>query len=78
MGAVTEDKPKLLIVEDDLGLQKQLKWCFDEYEVLIAAIAQRGARAAAALRAAGGAAGSGPAARSRRRHRRHGDAARRS
>ncbi len=29
-------KPKLLIVEDDPGLQKQLKWCFDEYEVLIA------------------------------------------
>jgi len=34
---VSETKPKLLIVEDDLGLQKQLKWCFDEYEVLIAA-----------------------------------------
>ena len=31
-----EDKPKLLIVEDDLGLQKQLKWCFDEYEVIAA------------------------------------------
>jgi two-component system NtrC family response regulator len=29
-----EDKPRLLIVEDDLGLQKQLKWCFDSYEVL--------------------------------------------
>jgi CubicO group peptidase (beta-lactamase class C family) len=34
---VSEDKPKLLIIEDDVGLQKQLKWCFDEYEVLIAA-----------------------------------------
>jgi two-component system, NtrC family, response regulator len=34
---VTDDKPKLLIVEDDLGLQKQLKWCFDEHEVLVAA-----------------------------------------
>jgi two-component system NtrC family response regulator len=34
---VTDAKLKLLIVEDDLGLQKQLKWCFDEYEVLIAA-----------------------------------------
>jgi len=34
---VSEEKPKLLIVEDDVGLQKQLKWCFDEYEVLIAA-----------------------------------------
>ncbi len=30
------DKPILLIVEDDLGLQKQLKWCFDEYEVIAA------------------------------------------
>ena len=28
---------KLLIVEDDSGLQKQLKWCFDGYEVHIAA-----------------------------------------
>jgi two-component system NtrC family response regulator len=33
----TEDKPRLLIVEDDPGLQKQLKWCFDELEVLMAA-----------------------------------------
>jgi two-component system NtrC family response regulator len=31
---VSEDKPKLLIVEDDPGLQKQLRWCFDSYEVL--------------------------------------------
>jgi two-component system NtrC family response regulator len=31
---VSEDKPKLLIVEDDPGLQKQLKWCFDSCEVL--------------------------------------------
>ena len=31
---MSEDKPKLLIVEDDTGLQKQLKWCFDSYEVL--------------------------------------------
>ena len=30
----TDDRPKLMIVEDDLGLQKQLKWCFDEYEVI--------------------------------------------
>ena len=29
-------KPRLLIVEDDPGLQKQLKWCFDDYEVLLA------------------------------------------
>jgi two-component system NtrC family response regulator len=31
-----EGKPKLLIVEDDPGLQKQLKWCFDDYEVIAA------------------------------------------
>ncbi|MEM9386294.1 MAG: PEP-CTERM-box response regulator transcription factor [Pseudomonadota bacterium] len=29
-------KLPLLVVEDDAGLQKQLKWCFDDYEVLIA------------------------------------------
>jgi two-component system NtrC family response regulator len=42
---VAEDKPKLLIVEDDPGLQKQLKWCFDDYEV-IAATDRPGALAA--------------------------------
>jgi len=30
------DKQVLLVVEDDLGLQKQLKWCFEAYEVVIA------------------------------------------
>ena len=34
--------PRILIVEDDLGLRKQLKWCFDDYEVL-----QAGTRAEA-------------------------------
>jgi two-component system, NtrC family, response regulator len=33
---VVEDKPKLLIVEDDPGLQKQLKWCFDDRTVIAA------------------------------------------
>ncbi len=42
---MAEDKPKLLIVEDDPGLQKQLKWCFDDYEV-IAATDRAGALAA--------------------------------
>jgi two-component system NtrC family response regulator len=28
---------KLLVVEDDPGLQSQLRWCFDQYEVLDAA-----------------------------------------
>jgi two-component system NtrC family response regulator len=27
---------KLLVVEDDPGLQSQLRWCFDRYEVLVA------------------------------------------
>jgi two-component system, NtrC family, response regulator len=30
-------KPKLLIVEDDEGLQRQLRWAYDDYEVLVAA-----------------------------------------
>ena len=34
---MTDEKPKLLIVEDDQGLQRQLKWCFDQFEVLMAA-----------------------------------------
>lgn len=30
------NKEKLLIVEDDIGLQSQLRWHFDQYEVIIA------------------------------------------
>jgi two-component system NtrC family response regulator len=30
------EKDKLLIVEDDVGLQSQLRWHFDQYEVVIA------------------------------------------
>ena len=33
---LSTEKPKLLIVEDDPGLQKQLKWCFDDCEVIVA------------------------------------------
>jgi two-component system NtrC family response regulator len=33
---VSRPAPKLLIVEDDPGLQSQLRWCFEEYEVLTA------------------------------------------
>ena len=29
-----DTKPKLLIVEDDAGLQSQLRWCFEGYEIL--------------------------------------------
>ena len=31
-----DSKPKLLVVEDDEGLQAQLKWAYDDYEVVIA------------------------------------------
>ena len=33
---VTEHNRKLLIVEDDPGLLSQLRWCFDDYEVVTA------------------------------------------
>ena len=33
---MTEQKRRLLVVEDDKGLQSQLRWCFEDYEVLIA------------------------------------------
>jgi two-component system NtrC family response regulator len=33
---VTEQPKRLLIVEDDPGLQSQLRWCFEDYEVLVA------------------------------------------
>jgi two-component system, NtrC family, response regulator len=32
--AMSDEKPKLLIVEDDPGLQKQLKWSLEAYELL--------------------------------------------
>ena len=34
---MTESKPVLLVVEDDPGLQSQLRWHFDSYDVKIAA-----------------------------------------
>ena len=36
MNAQRSDKKPLLVVEDDPGLQSQLKWCFEDYEVLMA------------------------------------------
>ncbi len=33
---MTDPKPKLLVIEDDPGLQAQLKWAYDAFEVLIA------------------------------------------
>src|SRR3712207_8213580 len=31
-----DTRAKLLIVEDDEGLQRQLRWAYDDYEVLVA------------------------------------------
>ena len=42
-----KQRPTLLVVEDDAGLQKQLKWSLDDYEVVFAATRQE---ALAALR----------------------------
>jgi two-component system NtrC family response regulator len=36
IAAVTESARKLLIVEDDPGIQSQLRWCFEDYEVISA------------------------------------------
>ncbi|MGE5026882.1 MAG: sigma 54-interacting transcriptional regulator, partial [Betaproteobacteria bacterium] len=33
---MSQDKGTLLVVEDDPGLQKQMRWSFDGYEVLVA------------------------------------------
>lgn len=33
---MSQNKKKLLVIEDDPGLQKQLRWNFDAYEVLLA------------------------------------------
>ena len=33
---MADNKPKLLIVEDDPGLQAQLKWAYEDFEVVIA------------------------------------------
>src|SRR5918992_1060157 len=46
-------KPKLLIVEDDEGLQRQLRWAYDDYEVLVAS--DHGARESALRAIASGA-----------------------
>lgn len=36
MSVARVSKKALLVVEDDPGLQSQLKWCFEDYEVLMA------------------------------------------
>jgi len=45
---MSQDKPKLLVVEDDPGLQAQLKWAYEDFDVVIAGDR---ASALAALRA---------------------------
>src|SRR5215470_3474064 len=35
-GTVSDATRKLLIVEDDPGIQSQLRWCFEDYEVIAA------------------------------------------
>ncbi|MCB2062279.1 MAG: PEP-CTERM-box response regulator transcription factor [Novosphingobium sp.] len=44
---MSEEKPKLLVVEDDPGLQAQLKWAWEDFDVVIAG---NRAEALAALR----------------------------
>ncbi len=36
MSRSKQEQKKILVVEDDPGLQSQMRWCFDGYEVLIA------------------------------------------
>ena len=36
VNAMSTEKPSLLIVEDDTGLQSQLRWHFDDYNIIIA------------------------------------------
>jgi two-component system NtrC family response regulator len=31
---MADGRPKLLVVEDDVGLQRQLRWAYDDYEVI--------------------------------------------
>ncbi len=33
---MTETRPKLLVVEDDAGLQAQLKWAYEDFDVVVA------------------------------------------
>ena len=33
---MADKKPVLLVIEDDPGLQAQLKWAYDDFEVVIA------------------------------------------
>ena len=32
----SDTRPKLLVVEDDAGLQAQLKWAYEDFDVIVA------------------------------------------
>jgi len=34
--AASDPRPKLLVVEDDEGLARQLRWSYEDYDVLVA------------------------------------------
>ncbi len=36
MTDATSNRPKLLIIEDDVGLQRQLRWAYEGYDVIVA------------------------------------------
>ena len=68
--AVTETTRKLLIVEDDPGIQNQLRWCFEDYEVICGDRSRERHQRASPPRAGGHPARPWSAARRQRRRRR--------
>ena len=36
MSDTGQTRPKLLIIEDDVGLQRQLRWAYEDYDVVVA------------------------------------------
>ncbi len=49
---MADERPLLLMVEDDPGLQRQMKWSFDQYNVVFAGDREQAIAAVASLRAA--------------------------
>ena len=58
------DKPKLLVVEDDAGLQRQLKWSYEDRQVILAGDRDAALEALRTHQPAVVTLGSGPASRS--------------
>ena len=65
-GAPAKSREKLLLVDDDPGILRQLAWSFPDHEVLTAIRSGRGARHGARARTESRVPRSRPAARSRR------------